>query len=517
MLPGARCRGWRGALAAAPTVGSDLRTFISSQLLILRAATALASPGAFSLATLAVLIAPAPALAARVEGHLADHTSRAAVAGARLSLTNLSDTTEVHGVVSDDRGAFAFDGLSQRAYRLDASRVGYEPIRQTIVIRSERQDAGTIFMFTMPVLQPEVVVHESPPTAVQKADTTEFAAQAFKVNRDATAEDLVQKMPGITVDKNGNVTSNGEAVRQVLLDGRPYFGNDPTVALRNLPADVIDKIQVYDQLSDQAQFTGFDDGQSVKTLNITLRPDRRRAQFGKLYGGYGDQDRYLAGGNDSFLRGLTRLSLIGLANNVNQQNFSSQDLLGVLNTAGQRGGFGGGPNGRRAGGGGGGGRGGGRGGSGGGAGGGFGGGFGGGGGGGGIAGPGGGLTNTGSFLVGAQDGVTTTQSLGTDLSTTWWTTLRANVSYFFNHADNQDRQVLSRTFSAPVDSIARYGQNASPENWNTNHRVDARFEWTPDSSNSVVMLPRLYFQGNTTTNVLNGGNATAMGDPVNNA
>jgi hypothetical protein len=457
---------------------------------------------------LVLLPAAAQAQTVRLRGRILDGASRSPVAGADVRLVNTADTTDSRAGATGDDGAFTFTGLSLRAYRLDAARIGYAPLRQTIVLKRVDQDVGALWMVAAPVQVKGVVVRASPPTAVQEADTTEFAAQAVKVNRDATSEDLIQKMPGVTVT-NGTVKSNGETVRQVLVEGKPFFGGDPSIALRNLPADVVDKIQVYDQLSDQSQFTGFDDGQSVKTMNITLRPDRRAAQFGKVNGGYGDHDRYLAGGNESFMRGLTRLSLIGLVNNINQQNFSGQDLLGVLNTSGQRGGFGGGPNGRRAGGGGRGGRGGGgNGGTGG---------FGGGGLGGFGGGQGSGLAGPGSFLTGAQDGVTTTQSVGSNLSGTFWKTLQANLSYFFNHTDNHDTQTLSRQYSPPLDSIAVYGQSASPENRNDNHRVDARFEWTADSSNSFVEQPRLYFQSNHTTNSLVGSNTSLDGTPVNRA
>lgn len=458
-------------------------------------------------ALLVLLPVAAQAQTVRLQGRILDRASKSPVAGAKARLVNTADTTDAHAGTTGEDGSFTFTGLLHRAYRLDASRIGYAPLRQTIELKRADQDAGTLWMTEAPVQLKAIVVKGVPPTAVQVADTTEFAAQAVKVNGDATSEDLIQKMPGVTVT-NGTVKSNGETVRQVLVDGKPFFGGDPSVALRNLPAEVVDKIQVYDQLSDQSQFTGFDDGQSVKTMNITLRPDRRAAQFGKVNGGCGDHDRYLAGGNDSFMRGLTRLSLIGLVNNINQQNFSGQDLLGVLNTSGQRGGFGGGPNGRRAGGGGRGGRGGGgSGGSGG---------FGGGGGLGGLGGgQGNGLAGPGSFLTGAQDGVTTTQSAGSNLSGTFWKTLQANLSYFFNHTDNQDTQTLSRQYSPPLDSIAVYGQSASPENRNENHRVDARFEWTADSSNSFVEQPRLYFQSNHTTNSLVGSNTFLDGTPVN--
>ena len=463
-----------------------------------------------SLALLVLLPPAAQAQAARLQGRILDRASKSPVAGAYVRLVNTADTTGARAGTTGDDGSFTFTGLSLHAYRLDATRIGYAPLRQTIVLKRADQDVGALWMAAAPVQVKGIVVRGSPPTAIQEADTTEFAAQAVKVNRDATGEDLIQKMPGVTVT-NGTVKSNGETVRQVLVEGKPFFGGDPSVALRNLPAEVIDKIQVYDQLSDQSQFTGFDDGQSVKTMNITLRPDRRAAQFGKVNGGYGDHDRYLAGGNDSFMRGLTRLSLIGLANNINQQNFSGQDLLGALNTSGQRGGFGGGPNGRRAGGGG-------RGGRGGGGGDGGTGGFGGGGGLGGFGGgQGNGLAGPGSFLVGGQDGVTTTQSVGSNLSGTFWKTLQMNLSYFFNHTDNQDTQTLSRQYSPPLDSIAVYGQDASPENRNDNHRLDARFEWMADSSNSFVEQPRLYFQSNHTTNSLVGSNTSLDGAPVNRA
>jgi hypothetical protein len=156
----------------------------------------------------------------------------------------------------------------------------------------------------------EVAVEAAAPPVTQKADTTEFSARSFKTHPDATAEDLLAKMPGISI-RNGTVTSNGETVQQVLVDGKPFFGGDPTLAIRNLPADVIDKIQVFDKLSDQAEFTGFDDGQSQKTINLMLRPDRRNSQFGKVYGGVGGEGQYLTGGNDNVM--TTYASLVDRA------------------------------------------------------------------------------------------------------------------------------------------------------------------------------------------------------------
>ena len=177
------------------------------------------------------------------------------------------------------------------------------------------------------VLKEVVVVGQG--TAVQKGDTTIMAASSFKVNPDANAEDLVKKMPGITVE-NGTVKAHGEEIKKVLVDGKPFFGDDPSVALRNLPADVIDRVQVYNKLSDQAELTGFDDGSSSKTINIVTRKDAKISQFGKFTGGYDFDDKYLVAGNLNIFKGPRRFTFTGMSNNVNMQNFAMQDLVGNI-------------------------------------------------------------------------------------------------------------------------------------------------------------------------------------------
>src|SRR5205814_4507080 len=167
------------------------------------------------------------------------------------------------------------------------------------------------------------VITKTPPTQ-QKGDTIQYNASQYKVNPDANAEDLIKKVPGITVDKDGTVTAQGEQVKKITIDGRDFFGDDATAALRNLPSEVVDKIQVFDRLSDQAAFTGFDDGNSQKSINIITKSGIKNGQFGRIYAGYGTDDRYSAGGNTSFFKGDRRISLVGNFNNINQQNFASQ-------------------------------------------------------------------------------------------------------------------------------------------------------------------------------------------------
>ncbi|MFI5253291.1 MAG: carboxypeptidase regulatory-like domain-containing protein, partial [Bacteroidota bacterium] len=284
-----------------------------------------------------------------LRGRILDARTKAPMAGATVRLINSMDTTKTFVTVTGADGSFSIQGTGLHAYDLEVVYVGYVTITKFIRIDKAMLNLGDLLMTQGVVPLGEVLVEGKAIPAIQKADTTEMNAKAFKTNPDADAQDLITKMPGITVD-NGAVRAQGEDVQQVLVDGKPFFGSDATLALRNLPADAVEKIQVYDKMSDQAEFTGFDDGNSMKTINIITRPSHRNQQFGKTYAGYGDDDRYSAGGGLNFFRGDTRFSVIGLSNNVNQQNFSTQDLLGVMGNTSPRGGGGGG-GGRRGGGG----------------------------------------------------------------------------------------------------------------------------------------------------------------------
>jgi outer membrane beta-barrel protein/carboxypeptidase family protein len=440
---------------------------------------------------------PVQAQITSLRGRFQDPTTQAAVPGVQVKLTNMADTTDVRKATGKDDGTFEITGLGVHSYRLEASRLGFTPLKTIIRVTKKDQDAGVLALATESIPMGGITVSESPPPATQKADTTEYRAGAVKTHKDATAEDLVQKLPGITIE-GGQVKAQGENVQQVLVNGRPFFGSDPTAAMRNLPADVVDRIQVYDRQSDQAEFSGFEDGQQQRTMNFILRD--QKMQFGKAYAGGGDQDRYQAGGNATVVRGANRLTAIGMSNNVNQKNFSPQDLFGAMSG----GGGGGGPRIMMMGGGGGGPRG-----------------PGGGGGqfvfrgGGGFG--GGGQFDPSSFLVGQQQGISTTHSGGLNYAGQWGTKLAVTSSLFANDSDTDNLQTLTRQYLPPQDSLAFYDQSNVTDSRNRNQRFDARFEWTLDSLNSVVWQPRLYFQQTDATNTGDAANTTASGTPVSAA
>jgi hypothetical protein len=284
-----------------------------------------------------------------LKGKIADKSDKTAIAGATVTLLLQKDSSQVAIKVSDSKGNFQFNGLVPAVYLVKISYSGYEKIQQKIALQASN---ATTIPFNIARIATDltgITVISKPPPVKQKGDTSEFSASQFKVNPDATAEDMIKKLPGITVARDGTVTAMGEQVKKVTVDGKDFFGDDATAALKNLPAEVIDKIQVFDRLSDQAQLTGFDDGNSIKTVNIVTKSGIKNGQFGRIYAGGGTDGRYTAGGNVSFFKGNRRLSLVGNFNNINLQNFSSQDLLGVTSSGG--GGRGGGGGGRGGGGG----------------------------------------------------------------------------------------------------------------------------------------------------------------------
>ena len=234
---------------------------------------------------LLVLIFSLAAIAAKsqdisLKGKVADKGDKSAIVGATVKL-----------VVTDKNGNFVFNNLNASGYRLYITFTGYEKVEQRVNLQASNITPLSFSLGKVATDLTDVTIVSKAAPARQKGDTTEFSASQFKVNPDATAEDIIKKLPGVTVGKDGTVTSMGEQVRKVTVDGRDFFGDDATAALKNLPASVIDKIQVFDKLSDQAQLTGFDDGNSVKTVNIVTKSGIKNGQFGRIYAGAGTDSR----------------------------------------------------------------------------------------------------------------------------------------------------------------------------------------------------------------------------------
>ena len=188
-------------------------------------------------------------------------------------------------------------------------------------------DLGNITMNDKFKVMDEVVVKNEAPPVTMINDTIQYNAGSFKTAPNSSVEQLLKKMPGIQVDKDGTVKAQGEKVQKVLVDGKEFFGNDPKIATKNLPADAVDKVQVYDKQSDQAQLTGFEDGNYEKTINLKLKADKKKGVFGKVNAGGGTDGRYEGKFNVNSFKGARQMSAIGMGNNDNAEGFSFMDIL----------------------------------------------------------------------------------------------------------------------------------------------------------------------------------------------
>ncbi len=420
-----------------------------------------------------------------ISGILKDNFNEGAI-GAGIQLKT-SDGVYLKGAVANEDGSFILEEVDNGKYVIAFSSMGLTTINRNIEIANKDLNLG-IIKFSSDAKEVEGAVVKAARIAVQQSgDTTDYNANSFKVNPDATAEDLVRKMPGIDLS-GGQVKAQGETVGKVLVDGKSFFGDDASNTLKNLPAEVVAKIQVYDEKSEQSRMTGVDDGETIKAINIVTKTEKREGLFGKVYAGGGTDANslfngqgsndflYNLGGNINSFKGDRRISIVAQSNNINNQNFSSQDLLGVASSGGGgRGGFRGGGGGGRMGGG----------------------------------------DASSNFLVGTSNGIATTNAIGINYSDKLSKKVDITASYFFNKSNTVTLQETNRFFVSNVNSGQTYYENSNANAMNFNHRINARLTYNIDSFNTLLWIPSVSLQANNSTSNLQG--LTSMGlEDLNN-
>lgn len=263
-----------------------------------------------------------------VSGAVLDSLSQP-LPSATVVLLQARDSVLKHFAMSDNEGRFAIKGVGAGEYILQVSYLGYQPHYQTFTAPEDnrKMDLGSIQMAAQSELLKEVVVKAEHNPVSMRRDTIEYNTAAFQTQPNAVVEDLLERLPGIQVERDGSIKAQGEQVRNVLVDGKEFFGKDPKIATKNLPADAVEKVQVYDRKSDMAEFTGIDDGQEEKTINLALKEDRKKGVFGQLRAGGGSQERFSGKANVNRFSPTRQFSLLGLANNINEAGFSFQDYM----------------------------------------------------------------------------------------------------------------------------------------------------------------------------------------------
>ena len=393
----------------------------------------------------------------RITATIIDSDTEVGVIGAIMEVVSKSNPDVHKHSVSGAEGRVTVTGLSHGEYTVNITFIGYTTQTMDVTVDGTL-DLGTINFAPETVAIDAVVKEVQALRTSQNGDTVAYNAAAFRVAADADVEGLLRKMPGITVS-NGTVEAQGEQVRRIYVDGREFFGDDVSTALSSLPAQAVERIEVFNKLSDNAEFSGMDDGEGYKAINIVTRSNMRQGLFGKLYGGYGYQPdadgvtsnhKYNVGGNLNLFHGTSRVSVIGLFNNVNQQNFSFEDILGVT------------------------------------------------GGGGGHGGPGHGRgRGVGQYMVRPQDGVARVGSIGVQYSDSWGEDdkLKLNGSYFFNNTNTRNISRLERWYvnPSPIDTLEQDGYS---ETVNMNHRFNARLDWNMTDNMMLMSRTNFSFQGN---------------------
>ncbi len=278
-----------------------------------------------------------------IKGTVQDTISGQPVASATITLFKKADSSLISFTMTDNKGYFQLTGIPNGNYRLLITHVKYHNTARPVVISAGGPDVHlhNIILYDLSRTLEEVVVNAESPPVTLLGDTIQYNAGSFRTQPNASVEQLLKKMPGIEIDKDGTVKAQGQKVNRVLVDGKEFFGTDPKLATKNLPADAVDKVQVYDRLSDAAQLTGFDDGNSEKTINLKLKQDKKKGMFGKATAGAGTSDRYEGRFNVNSFKGARQLSAIGMANNTNAEGFSFMDLMnfsGELNRMNRSGG-----------------------------------------------------------------------------------------------------------------------------------------------------------------------------------
>lgn len=257
-----------------------------------------------------------------IRGSLVDKETKNPLEAATVYLETIKDSTLVTYTITNQKGSFTLEGRSQiKDLRINISFLGYESYTKKIDISDEDISLGNIEIAPSKNTLNEVIIKSRAPITVKK-DTLEFNVSSFKTKKDANIEDLLKELPGVDVNEAGEITVNGKPVNKILVNGKPFFGDDPTIATRNLTKDIVEKIQVTDTKTDDEAFTGDDGDQENKTINLTISEEKNKGIFGRLAAGGGTDERFEYAGIVNAFDSDRRLSVLGGGNNINVTGFS---------------------------------------------------------------------------------------------------------------------------------------------------------------------------------------------------
>lgn len=378
---------------------------------------------------------------------VADRTSREAVVGAVAELRNRTDSLAAPlYTASGSDGCGSFRLLPPGEYRLTVTSLGYDSLRHDLRVDAAAVILDSLWLTPRAERIDDVVIETPALRSSVHGDTLSYHAAAYKVAFGADAGSLLSKMPGLEI-ADGGIAAQGRSIRRVYVDGREFFANDVMSAIRNIPADMIESIDIFNAQSDQSEYTGVDTGEGFTALNIVTRPDKRRGAFGRIYGAYGIADKYIGGGNVNIFDQDRRITVIGLVNNVSRQNFSFEDILGTTEQSNAQ------------------------------------------------------AANK-NFMVKPLDGISTVQAVGINYSDDWGSKAKIAASYFFNRTDNHNVSQTEKQSFTSTDKLVLYDDENSSQALNLNHRFNSRIDYKISTDHSLMMRTSFSYQDNDAQNEL---------------
>ncbi|MEZ4839811.1 outer membrane beta-barrel protein [Flavobacterium sp.] len=379
-----------------------------------------------------------------VKGKIIDENTKTPLESATVFLTSQKDSSVIDYTISEKNGNFEIrTRKKEEAVDLKVSFLGYQNFKKTINNLQSNIELGNLALIESGAALDEVVLKgEAPPIRI-KNDTLEFDAASFKVGQDANVEKLLSQLPGVEISPEGKITVNGKEVNQILVNGKPFFGKDGKIATQNLPAEIIEKIQVVDTKTKAEELSGEAASSEEKTINLTIQEDKNKGFFGKIMGGYGTDERYESSLLLNWFKGEQKLSVLASANNINSVGFSMNEIFdnmgGGRNTSiyvGDDGSFG-----------------------------------------------------INGMNFGGSSGLTTSNLIGVNFADKWFKKVDVSSNYFFTNAETENVNRTSRTNLLPTETTFTES-NATSNKIGNSHNLSFDFEIKVDSTATIYIEPK---------------------------
>lgn len=378
----------------------------------------------------------------RITGTVLDKTDKSPIEQAGVRILKEKDSTYVTGLATNDDGKFRAT-VSPGKYIINISYLGYKESFINVDASKKSITIDDIFLSADGVMLNEAIVIAKAAEIAIKGDTVEYNADSYKVQPSAVVEDLLKKMPGAEIDSEGKITINGKEIKKILVDGKEFFSDDPKVASKNLPAAIVNKLQVLDRKSDLAQMTGFDDGEEETVINLTIKEGMKQGLYGSSTAGLGSNDRYGISGIANYMQNDNQFTLMGGSNNTNNEGFTD-------NAGGSFRGF-----------------------------------------------------RPGGINFGGGNGITKSSSGGFNFSITPSTKLKWGGNIRMGRTENDVTTSKREEQFTTDDPKGNLFENTHNKGVNKSDNIagDFRFEWTPDSLTKIIFSPNIQYGKNNISNI----------------